>query len=515
MLQEIRTWAEGDDTRHIFWLNGLAGTGKSTIARTIAREYYEKRSLGASFFFTRGGGDLANAGKFFPTIAMQLVNQLPSLKKLLSASLEKHQDVANLSLNDQWNHLVINPISNLKPGFHEKQLLIIIDALDECDGDDDVRAILRLLSEVHSLTAVQLRILITSRPETPVRLGFDKMASILHHDLILDNISRDIVDRDIFTFFKTQFSEISKEFNSIPPDWPGLERLNALVKKSNGLFIYAVTIYRFIKEHDQWSPEDLLTTFLPNESPDRPRKRRRKQAVPQTSPFIELDKIYTQILEHSLKRINSQDQEQIAGEAREIISTIAILYQPQSLETLSCILDMDRNTIELRLKHLRSLLSIPDNNNSPIRTLHPSFRDFLFDNERCISNYFSSKESTDHIRLSELCFDILSKYLKEDMCKVRRSGISVLDIEKAAIQQAIPPEVEYSCIYWVQHILKSDIELSEDHWINEFLRRHILHWFEALSWIGRLSDGIHGLSALELKISVGFISVETVRSNKY
>jgi hypothetical protein len=35
-LQGIQNWADGDNEHFIFWLNGLAGTGKSKIARTVA-----------------------------------------------------------------------------------------------------------------------------------------------------------------------------------------------------------------------------------------------------------------------------------------------------------------------------------------------------------------------------------------------------------------------------------------------------------------------------------------------
>jgi replication-associated recombination protein RarA len=69
-VSRIYKWAEGEDERCIFWLNGLAGTGKSTIARIVAREYFEKRCLRASFFFTRGGGDIGHAGKFVTSIAV-------------------------------------------------------------------------------------------------------------------------------------------------------------------------------------------------------------------------------------------------------------------------------------------------------------------------------------------------------------------------------------------------------------------------------------------------------------
>src|ERR1700749_206636 len=65
LLREIYTWADRKDGRFIYLLNGLAGTGKSTIARTVARKYFENEHLGASFFFSRGGGDVGHASMFF------------------------------------------------------------------------------------------------------------------------------------------------------------------------------------------------------------------------------------------------------------------------------------------------------------------------------------------------------------------------------------------------------------------------------------------------------------------
>ncbi|KAH7397941.1 hypothetical protein BKA64DRAFT_745489 [Cadophora sp. MPI-SDFR-AT-0126] len=78
LLQEIYDWADGQDERCLFWLNGMAGTGKSTIAHTIARKYFEEERLGASFFFSRGGGDVSHASKFLTSIAVQLTDNIPS-----------------------------------------------------------------------------------------------------------------------------------------------------------------------------------------------------------------------------------------------------------------------------------------------------------------------------------------------------------------------------------------------------------------------------------------------------
>jgi hypothetical protein len=95
LLQDIYSWADGQDERCIFWLNGLAGTGKSTIARTVARNYFEQKRLGASFFFSRGGGDVGHAGKFVISIALKLASSVPCLDQYVCDAIKERRDLAS------------------------------------------------------------------------------------------------------------------------------------------------------------------------------------------------------------------------------------------------------------------------------------------------------------------------------------------------------------------------------------------------------------------------------------
>ena len=113
LLQDIYSWADGQDERYIFWLNGLAGTGKSTIARTVARTYLEQKRLGASFFFSRGGGDVGHAGNFVTSISFQLASSVPSLDQYICDAIKEQRDIASQSLRDQWQQLVVGPLSKL------------------------------------------------------------------------------------------------------------------------------------------------------------------------------------------------------------------------------------------------------------------------------------------------------------------------------------------------------------------------------------------------------------------
>jgi hypothetical protein len=135
LLDEIHSWAEGEDERCIFWLRGLAGTGKSTIAQTVARSCHDKHCLAASFFFSRGGGDVGHAGKFVTSIAVQLAHNVPVLRQQICAAVAERSDVASESLRDQWRYLILYLLSKL----HELgPYIVVIDALDECDNDNDI-----------------------------------------------------------------------------------------------------------------------------------------------------------------------------------------------------------------------------------------------------------------------------------------------------------------------------------------------------------------------------------------
>ena len=106
-LEKINKWIHSQDKRSLFWLNSLAATGKSTIARTIAHQSYEEGRLGASFFFSRGNGDVGTAEKFVTSKAQPLASQSPILQEYIRESVHQYQDIANRSLHDQWRQLIL------------------------------------------------------------------------------------------------------------------------------------------------------------------------------------------------------------------------------------------------------------------------------------------------------------------------------------------------------------------------------------------------------------------------
>jgi hypothetical protein len=125
--------------------------------------------------------------------------------------------------------------------------VLVIDALDECNDEDDIRIILYLLAEVRSLERVRIRVFLTSRPEIPIRYGFCQIPDQEYQDFVLHNISPSIIDHDITIFLEHSLKLIGQE-RSLGPSWPGKEVIRCLVQAASGLFIWAATACRFIRE---------------------------------------------------------------------------------------------------------------------------------------------------------------------------------------------------------------------------------------------------------------------------
>ena len=482
VLTQIGEWADGYHQRCIFWLNGMAGTGKSTIARTVARKYHTQNQLGASFFFSRGRGDLSNAAKFFTSVAVQLAQMSPALKCCISEAVARNKDIATRALSEQWELLVLGPLTKTEVDSLQLPLLLIIDALDECEDERDVGVILQLLTSASTLTAVQLRILVTSRPETPIRLGFTEMATILHRDLVLNNVPREIIDHDITIYFRQELRDI--DLNT--------QIITRLTEKARGLFIWAATACRFIKNGKRVASKRLSLILEGGKSGKNPEK--------------ELDQIYTRILSDSISGDYDEDEkEELFKLSRGIIGTIVALFNPLSADALSKLLKIPMQDVKRTLDDLHSVLEVPESEASPIRLLHPSFRDFLLTRERCEDRQLWVDEKQVHWGLAESCLRLMSITLRRDICGLQRPGTLTTDIERDRVDQYLLPEVQYACLYWVQHLQKSGTQLSNNDQVYKFLREHLLHWLEALSLMQKTPEGILAIIALDSMVGVSEI----------
>lgn len=483
LLKEIYSWADGKDERLIFWLNGLAGTGKSTIARTIARNFFDQKRLGATFFFSRGGGDVSHADKFVTSIGVQLARSIPDLHRHICDSIKEFSDITSRSLHDQWHELVLRPLSKLKRKTGSSTYILIVDALDECTNESNIRVLLHLLSEARSLSDVHLRIFLTSRPELPIRYGFSQIPHGVYRDFVLHNISPSTIDNDIYLFLEYNLRVIRQE-RYLDASWPGETIIKYLVKIASGLFIWAATACRFIREGKRFAAKRLDNIIRDSQS-----------AL--TAPDKHLDEIYNTVLKQTISSGYTNDEkEELYSLLRQILGSIISLFSPLCISSLSTLIHVPKEDTNRTLDELHSILDIPRDQNQPLRLHHPSFRDFLFSEERCTDSNFHVNEREMHGKLGDQCIEIMSKGLKQDIGGLDGFGASVKDVNDSRVQLNLPREVQYACLYWIQHLEKSEAELGDEDQVHRFLQKHLLHWLEALSWMQKVSEAIYAIDAL-------------------
>lgn len=365
LLREIDSWIDDPKSKTMFWLNGMAGTGKSTISRTVARSRSRKGDLGASFFFKRGETDRGNLAKFVPTVARQLAWSMPGVASFIKNAVYADPAIADKAVREQFEKLVREPLSKATAASLSRQLVfIVVDALDECDKDADIKLILELFSTLRFLDSLYIRVLITSRPELPVRLGFSSISNA-HQDLILHKIPLPIIEHDISVFLRHEFANIRNSFNKevaeelkLPVYWPGQSNLEKLTKAAVPLFIFAATLCRFVNESCLGSPDELLQSLL---------------QVTDTGQPSKLDMTYSPVLKQQVVNRPGRERCDIVESFRLIVGTIVTLASPLSRRALALLLNIPINKVTTRLSMLHSVLDVPENLDSPVRLLHLSF----------------------------------------------------------------------------------------------------------------------------------------------
>jgi hypothetical protein len=484
LLRKIMDWAVSpSQEKCIFWLNGMAGTGKSTISRTAAKKLKDTNNLGASFFFKRGEGDRGNAKKFFPTLTRQLIFRISGLRAGVQKAFDKDPEITTKSLKEQFEQLLLQPLLSLdQPDLHPSTAVIVIDALDECDHDQDIRTIIRLLPLLQRAKAIRLRIFLTSRPELPISLSFSEIADHEYQELALHEISEEVTKRDIRLFLQDRFAKIKHDKN-ISEDWPGNEAIQALVTMSVPLFVSAATVCRYI-ENSRLEPKSRLSELLVNQS----------------KYVSRMDKTYLPILTRLLddQESDESEQQQLLQEFQKVMGIIILLAVPLSINTLSLFLGIRADRIGHLLDLFRSVLSIPCDRDQPVRILHLSFRDFLVQS----GGKFHVDEPKTHKEIAKSCVETMRSRLHRDICHLVSPGTQRADIDSQYIHHYIPPELQYSCRYWVHHLEKSQISSSEAEDVQQFLQKHFLHWLEAMGLLGLASEMVGILDLLLTVIPV-------------
>lgn len=377
-------------------------------------------------------------------------------------------------------------------------MIIVFDALYECDNLDDIKLVIYLLSQLQGSASIRLKFLVTSRPELPIQLGFKDIVG-QYEAIVLQAIPQPVIKHDITVLLEHDLAEIRRAYNQsvethrqVPSDWPGAD-MQKLVDMAVPLFILAATICRFLRDRRLGRPQDQLQRIL-------------NQKGNQGS---HLNTTYLPVVERLWSGLATSMRQEIMESFNHVVGSIVLLANPLSKASLARLVGISLHVVEDHLDLLHSVLSVPSDQHSPIRLLHLSFREFLTDPEKRREEDaypFWVDERKIHYNLATRCLQLLStpNVLKQDICNLRQPGAARADIAQRTIDTCLPPEVQYACQYWVLHWKQSKCLIQDGDDVDRFLTRYLLQWLEALSIIGRISESLGMISDLLGCLSVSF-----------
>ncbi|KAJ7476516.1 hypothetical protein FB451DRAFT_245081 [Mycena latifolia] len=353
----------------IVWVHGPAGAGKSAVMQTLCKQLQQAGRLGGSFFFKRDHPIRASAKALFATLAYQLALYIPDLKIGISQKVEEDPSVIGRCIGVQLKQLIVEPCLSLKAWTHP--VIIAIDGLDECEGQDVQEEILRVLDESFREDHPPIRIFIASRPEPHIREALQACGRWTSHVDVKQSFT------DVRNYLQTEFARISSEhetMNAVSGSWPTSEALRQLVSNSSGFFIYPTMIIKFVDDRN----------FRPQQQLQRVHKMRGHKSLAQArTPLHALDSVYTQIL------AGITPQPQLLTILAAILS-----FNVLSITHLEQVLKLRPGDIRLALRGLHAVLDVPPKSDprSRIGVHHASFLDFLDDPTRAGQFYVGGPE---------------------------------------------------------------------------------------------------------------------------
>jgi hypothetical protein len=473
LIRDIFTWFDSTNpsSGHVFWLSGLAGTGKSSVARTIADLAKGQGRLGATFFFSRNSVATRTPSAIIPTIVHQLALYLPSIRPPICAALTSDPYVRDRDVVAQAETLLENvPWADISGG----PFLVVLDALDEChveDGRQGGKAVPKLLETFGSLGCIKF--LITSRGEGPIQHMFNALQSkIALHDID--------VESDIRYYLQHSFAELARVQNLDLP-FPSAQNLDELVRRAGSLFVYAATVAKWISDHQ---PLLRLQQVLGKDEDEMAYQHK----------F--LDDMYTEILLQAATTSGNPGTHKLA--LKHVVSTVILLQEPVRASALAILAGEPTRTAGL-LPLLSAVLLVDES--ASVRLFHPSFPEFIVSEDRCREKQFLVVASEGHLHLAIRCLEVMNSHLHENIRIIDHEDHSLHYTEVDALFHTLarvaPAEFRYACKFWHVHLRLADLtSVSLIGSLETFCRTYLLHWLELLRLFNELSTAQIGLPLL-------------------
>ena len=452
VLRDIQVWLHDLNMPNILWLSGSPGSGKTTIASTVVTD---SDYFSGQFFFHRDQAELCDPNNLWRHLALDLALGNDALGKSIAQALETQKaNIRGLDISMQFEHLIIKPIQEVFQNI-TAPLLIVIDALDECDQYEKLLPSLEFWSWQ---LPKPLKLFITSRHYSDIQ---STLSSVSYHiDLHTGDKVSDQTSKDLELYFTTRFSEMTRlQRSSLHLNWPGPAKISFLIRRAAGLFIWAKSAVDFIL-HKGGDTEERLNVICCESG----------------EGIDAIDTLYQHIVFAAFEGLREAERKALSS----VLGAIVIAKDPLRASDLEQLLGV-RDALSI-ISQLSPVLLISETGHFHI--CHKSFTDFLLDPKRSKAFWVDSKKNS--LCLAESCMKFMSAKLKFNFFDLKTSHVDNQEIPKLTnhIENVKSTALNHASLFWAIYLQKYSDKILVEGVISEmekFLMNHLLHWLEVMS----------------------------------
>jgi len=421
ILEQIIAWVSDglEQTDRTYWIYGLPGIGKTSLAHSIRASLHDKEQLAGAFFCRKDDQELKEPRNILPILIHKLAILFPPFRSIVAECLRNDPNVRPESMRPT---LFLDFIRRL-PRRPKKTLAFVIDALDECDSPESLPGVLQALTDA-TACAPWLKVIITSRQEANIQRFFDSATQLSHlrYDLTADKETTS----DLRIFAEYRFNRVASSW-SLQSPWPEPLLLIGVISRAAGLFIFIETLALAL-EHC-YEPTMLLgATLRDSSSPGL------------TSLYV----LYSRIVRARRVQRNA--------EFRRMIGVLLIAARPMCEETIAELAGVRPDVVKMWADDLGSMFYRDEGAGGGIRVRHLSISDFF------VSDYSRGDYQVNlrdaNAQLGIACLEKMVEQLRFNICGLEDSRLANADVKGLAsrIKENISDALQYSSLYWSNHL---------------------------------------------------------------
>ncbi|CAE6497094.1 unnamed protein product [Rhizoctonia solani] len=456
ILNHVHAWVENPSSSPVYWINGLAGTGKTTIAYSLCEKLYQDHKLAASFFCSRGLVECRETKFVILSIAYQLAQlSAPFRITVLDAFKQIELKKIDHSLDLQFGSLISQPLLKVKHTLPD-QLVVVIDALDECKDKEGVVRLLDIL--LAKASELPVKFIVSSRPEPEIRGPMMKQSNQESSQVLLHEIDINTVRADIRLYLQDPiWSPLQFRQDTLVDD-----QISTLVERAGALFIYAKIAALHIA-HERGAVSVGQNT---------------PQLTPDYRYYKEIDQMYAPILQAALDNptLNEADKDDI----HRVLQYFTQSHTWTTIDRISELLEMDNTRVWRALQPFWSAIHVFEACGAA-RLLHPSFAGYIIKFLLLEPYMYSAEEHHHTVSIAQVCLDVFRN--TKLRCAFSRLQSSYLP-DSRTVADNIPYAMFHAARYWATYLkytTRSLIILKE---LEEFLSVHLLLWIEIMNLKG-------------------------------